>query len=64
MTVDLTPITTALWLAVTVGAFIAGAWLAVTFARLDRHARDVLERQLAAGEIDGEDYRRRITLEG
>jgi uncharacterized membrane protein len=62
--IDLTTIATALWIVVSIAAVIAAAWLIVTFARIDRHARRVLEERLASGEIDIEDYRQRIALLG
>ncbi|HZP97540.1 MAG TPA: SHOCT domain-containing protein [Candidatus Limnocylindria bacterium] len=62
--IDLATIATALWIAVTVAAVIAAARLIVTFARIERRARRVLEDRLASGEIDIDDYRRRIALLG
>ena len=62
--VDLWTIAAALWIAVTIAALAGGTWLAVTLARLDRRARQALEQLLASGEIDIEDYRRRMALIG
>jgi uncharacterized membrane protein len=60
--IDLATIATALWIAVSVAAVIAAAWLVFTFSRVDRDVRRRLEDRLASGEIDIEDYRRRIAL--
>ncbi len=60
--IDLATIATAFWTLVTVAAVIAGAWLVITFRRIDRRARRVLEERLANGEIDIDDYRRRVAL--
>lgn len=60
--IDLATIATALWIAVSIAAVIAAAWLVFTFSRIDRDVRRRLEDRLASGEIDIEDYRRRIAL--
>ncbi len=46
----------------TIAAAIAATWLVLTFRRIDRRARRALEERLANGEIDIDDYQRRITL--
>ncbi len=64
MTIDIWTVAAALWIIVTVGAIAGAAWLFATFARIDRRARRALEQLLARGEIDIDDYRRRIALLG
>ena len=64
MNVDLWTITAALWIALTVVAVLAAAWLVTTLSRADRRIRQVLEERLARGEIDIEDYRTRMALLG
>jgi uncharacterized membrane protein len=61
---DLETVTGILWLVITVAAVFAAGWLIVTFSRVDRHLRRVLEERLARGEIDIEDYRARMALLG
>lgn len=60
--VDLATIATALWVAVTIVAMTAATWLVLAFRRIDRRARRALEERLANGEIDFDDYKRRIAL--
>ena len=64
MNADLWTITAALWIALTVVAVLAAAWLVVTLSRADRRIREALEERLARGEIDIEDYRTRLALLG
>ena len=60
--IDLAAIATALWIVVTIAAAVAATWLVLAFRRIDRRARRALEERLANGEIDIDDYQRRIAL--
>jgi uncharacterized membrane protein len=62
--IDLETVTAILWLVITAAAVFAAGWLIVTFSRIDRDLRRVLEQRLARGEIDIEDYRARMALLG
>ena len=64
MNMDLETVTAILWLVITAAAVFAAGWLLVTFSRIDRDVRRVLEQRLARGEIDIEDYRARMALLG
>jgi uncharacterized membrane protein len=64
MNMDLETVTRVLWLIITAAAVFAAGWLIVTFSRIDRDVRRVLEERLARGEIDIEDYRARMALLG
>lgn len=62
--IDLTTIAAAIWITLTIAAVVAATWLVITFRRIDQRVQRALEQRLANGEIDIEDYRRRVALLG
>ena len=62
--IDLTTIAAAIWITLTIAAIVAATWLVITFRRIDQRVHRSLEQRLANGEIDIEDYRRRVALLG
>ncbi len=61
---NLQDLATALWLVVTVAAIVSAVWLVISFRRFDARMRRILEQRLMRGEIDVEDYRRRVAILG
>ncbi len=59
---NLTELTTTLWVIVTIAGLIAAGWLGVTFSRIDERLRRTLEQRLARGEITMDEYRAKVGL--